>query len=131
MSIQNDYKEHMRPTPNRAALTVPLVCLLLLPACVTVQEGMPDISGTNVLQTVAVISGFGKDAEVERNNSVTLMAPFVTFTRPDGTVISASNATVTLTDYKRIGGKSTIPSGINAGANLIGAGAELAGTGRP
>lgn len=116
---------------QRMLLPILLALCPIFSGCVTVQEGMPSASGTNVLQTVAVITGFGKDAEVERNNSVTLMAPFVIFTRPDGTVISASNATVTLTDYKRIGGHSTIPAGINAGANLIGAGAELAGTGRP
>jgi hypothetical protein len=102
-----------------------------LPACVTVEKGERGPGGTNVMRTLVRITGFGKNAVVENNHGVTLMAPFVTFERPDGTIISATNATVTLTDYERIGGDSTIPAGLNAGANVLGASAELAGAGRP
>lgn len=117
--------------PRLPHLTAALCLLLLLAGCVTVKKGERGPDGTNVMRVVAEITGMGKDAEVESNHGVTLMAPFVTFNRPDGTVITATNATVTMWDYERIGGKSTIPAGVNAGANFIGAGAKLAGAGTP
>jgi hypothetical protein len=110
-----------------------LACFIVLFAmagCVTVERGEKGPDGTNIMRVVAKISGFGKNAMVENNHGVTLLAPFVTFFRPDGTVITATNATVTFIDYERIGGDSTIPAGFNAGANLLGAGAELAGSGK-
>jgi hypothetical protein len=113
--------------------TLYLICLVCvcLWGCVTVKKGVMGPDGTNMLVTLAEITGFGKNCKVESNHGVTLMAPVVSFTRPDGTIITATNATVTMFDYESIGGDSTIPAGINAGANLVGAGAELAGAGRP
>ena len=84
-----------------------------------------------MLVTIAEITGMGKDATVENSHGTTLAAPYVEIKRPDGTIISASNAIVNMFDYEKIGGTSTIPSDLNAGANVLGATAKLGGLGKP
>lgn len=139
-------KSHTKTSPNssntkprpaicnrcvRACLYVALSCVLPLSSCVTVKKGQMGPDGTNMLVTIAEITGMGKDATVENSHGTTLAAPYVEIKRPDGTIISASNAIVNMFDYEKIGGTSTIPSDLNAGANVLGATAKLGGLGKP